>query len=90
MPRRYKLPKEQSENYRLGVKIGDALNGTADSPENKLEQYDLDESLIDDADFCLGLDNTTMRCVRCDWYVGADEVVDDDSGQPVCPDCVDD
>lgn len=68
---------------KLGVRVGEALLGTCGGLIDTLESLEISEALMDDRDFCAGLDATAMLCQTCEWWCAPDELDDDCN----CGDC---
>lgn len=68
-----------------GRRVGWHINGTILSPEDGIDELQLDPGLLNSFAFCDALDNTSMPCDTCGWQVDADDI--DDNGN--CSDCAD-
>lgn len=59
--------------YDTGRQIGRDLVGSCETLTDKLCGINLDEEIMDDRDFCLGLDETAMCCEMCGWWFDPEE-----------------
>lgn len=62
--------------YNEGKALGEELRGTCNDPPSEL---------LDDPDFCDGLDSEVFHCDECGWWCGRSS----DQDEPVCFDCAD-
>ena len=79
----------EKERYALGQCMGEHLLGTCSYPSEKMDiilesrEIEDDGDAEMDADFCMGLDEVTICCDDCGWYVPSDEI--NEFG--ICGDC---
>lgn len=67
------------EMLARATEVADALNGTAQSMSAVATEEE-----CNNIEFCSAVDDITMQCETCGWFVDADDVDD----ECVCSECV--
>lgn len=73
-------PKEDAEE------VADTLVGTCLSLGQGLEMCGVDESAVDNEDFCSELDSRVFCCEGCGWWTPAEDL-HDETGRMLCDEC---
>jgi len=78
------------DKISIARQVAESLMGSCNSIDDILRQYELNENLVVDSEFCATIDDLVFLCPYCGWWSEAGDYADDEiceaAGESVCSD----